>query len=299
MQRSHYAGLIAIPAISLFLLTSPAWAQNTSSSDQPVNMATLADAPAPAYSSSAQDAADTVAAPQNNAQNPPPAPTEEQRAELARQAQERVRARRAQRIAAVVQDTYGHKYEIYGGAAFLRLRPGSALQNVSETGFDAGITRYLTNKIGVTLDGRGYYGNAYVGNLAPYTGQVAPCGGTNEPACQPGIPIYEPSVSNYSFSAGPQYRFYMHQKWGLSAIALAGVTRNIFYANSQSVPGTLVNLYPDAWRLTATIGVPVDYNLGPGLSVRITPNYYLTNWGGQIQNNRGFTGGINYRFGRR
>ena len=305
MHRSLFAGRFVFPAFSLLLLVAPARAQKVISADQPLDAALSNQPYAADFSSSAQTQSAVPAAgadaqsTQDTSQNPPPAPTEEQRAQLARQAQERVRSRRAQRIAAAVQDTYGHKYEIYGGVAFLRLRPGTSLENLSETGFDAGITRYFTSKVGITADGRGYYGNAYVGNLAPYTGQTSPCGGAGQPTCVPGLPIFEPSISNYSFSAGPQYRFYMHQKWGISGIALVGVTRNIFYANSQGTPGTLVNLYPDAWRLTATIGIPIDYNLGPGLSVRITPNYYLTNWGSEIQNNRGFTAGVNYRFGRR
>jgi hypothetical protein len=296
MHRSKFTGRLWFPVISFLLSVAlaPDAARAQSASNNPESTATnchpersvaeskdvRSDCPAtilasldpPTYSfSDTQDAS----------QNPPPAPTEAQRAELARQAQARVRARRQQRIAAIVQDTYSHKYEIYGGVGFLRLRPGPYLQNVSEFGFDAGVTRYFTNKLGVTADGRGYFGSAYVGDL------------------DTGLNFFEPSVSNYSVSAGPQYRVYMRQKWSVSAVAMAGVARDVFYGNSQGLPGTLVGLYPNEWRLTATVGAPIDYNLGPGLAIRVTPNYYLTNWGGQIQNNRGFTGGINYRFGRR
>jgi hypothetical protein len=291
MHRSKFAGAFAVPVFSFLMFAATVRAQSNSYPSQSVASTSSAiDADtaalgAPAFSSSAQDQApaaqETTPAAQDNSQNPPPAPTEAQRAELARQAQARVRARRQQRIAAIVQDTYSHKYEIFGGVGYLRLRPGADLQKVSMFGFDAGVTRYLNNNLGITVDGRGYYGNAYVGNL------------------NSGINFFEPSVSSYSISGGPQYRFYMRQKWSVSGVAMVGGARDVFYGNSQGLPGTLLGLYPNQWRLTATVGAPIDYNLGPGLAFRVTPNYYLTNWGGQIQNNLGFTGGINYRFGRR
>ena len=298
MHRSQFTGLIAFPVFSFLMVTGAARGQNSqisstsstqATSSASIQIAVLAPPTLLGYSSSDQTgqagAQDTSAASQNSAQdsaqNPPPAPTEAQRAQLARQAQDRVHVRRAQRIQAVVQDTYSHKYEVFGGYTFVRMRPGPSLQNVDENGFDAGVTRYFTYRLGATAEGRGYFGNAYVGNL-----------GT-------GVTFFEPSVSNYSIAAGPQYRFYMHQRWGVSGVGEVGVARNVFYANSQSLPGSYVGLYPDQWRLTATVSVPVDYNLGPGLSIRIAPTYYLTNFGGQIQNNRGFTSGINYRFGRR
>ena len=217
----------------------------------------------------------------SSSQNPPAAPSEAQRAELAREAQSRVQARRRQRIASVIQDTYSHKYEVFGGEAFMRMRPGHYLQNFSENGFDAGVTRYFTDKVGVTVDGRGYYGTAYVGNL------------------QNQYNIYEPSVSNYSIAAGPQYRFLMRQKWGISGVAMVGIAHNVFYGSSQNFPGTLLGLYPNQWRVLLNLGAPIDYNLGPGLAIRLTPNYYMTDFGGELQHNKSITMGINYRFGRR
>ena len=278
MQRSKFAGSLIHPALSVLFFVATAGAQTAPGTPQTTTPTAPADQQAPA----APPATDTQApADASSSQNLPPAPTEAQRLELARQAQSRVRARRQQRIQAIEQDTYSHKYEAFGGYAFLRMRPGHDLQNFTETGWDAGLTRYFNNKLGATVDARGYYGTAYVGNL------------------QNIYNIYEPAVSNYSVSAGPSYRFYMKQKWSISGVAMIGIAHNLFYANSQNTPGTLVGLYPNDWRLTATVGVPIDYNLGPGLAIRLTPNYYLTNFGGEIQNNKSITAGINYRFGRR
>lgn len=205
-------------------------------------------------------------------------PNEQERIRLAREAQERVRARRAARTEATIKDTYSHRYDIYFGYTYLRIRPGHFLQHANEYGWNAGITRYFNPKLGVTADLRGYYKSVYVGNN-PYS-------------------LFQPFISNYSVMVGPQYSFRQRKNYAVSGVVLAGVTRNLFYGNSAGFPGTLVGLYPNATRFTAAAAVPVDINLGPGLAFRIAPTYDLTTWGGDIQHNLGFTLGLNYRFGR-
>jgi hypothetical protein len=205
-------------------------------------------------------------------------PNEQERIRLAREAQERVRARRAARTEATIKDTYSHRYDIYFGYTYLRIRPGHNLQHANEYGWNAGITRYFNSKLGVTADLRGYYKSVYVGNN-PYS-------------------LFQPFISNYSVMVGPQYSLRQRKNYAVSGVVLAGVTRNLFYGNSAGFPGTLVGLYPNATRFTAAAAVPVDINLGPGLAFRISPDYDLTTWGGDIQHNLGFTLGLNYRFGR-
>jgi hypothetical protein len=205
-------------------------------------------------------------------------PNEQERIRLAREAQERVRARRAARTEATIKDTYSHRYDIYFGYTYLRIRPGHFLQHANEYGWNAGITRYFNPKLGVTADLRGYYKSVYVGNN-PYA-------------------LFQPFISNYSVMVGPQYSLRQRKNYAVSGLVLAGVTRNLFYGNSAGFPGTLIGLYPNATRFTAAAVVPVDINLGPGLAFRISPTYDLTTWGGDIQHNLGFTLGLNYRFGR-
>ena len=205
-------------------------------------------------------------------------PNEQERIRLAREAQERVRARRAARTEATIKDTYSHRYDIYFGYTYLRIRPGHNLQHANEYGWNAGITRYFNPKLGITADLRGYYKSVYVGNN-PYA-------------------LFQPFISNYSVMVGPQYSLRQRKSYAVSGVVLAGVTRNLFYGNSAGFPGTLVGLYPNATRFTAAAAVPVDINLGPGLAFRIAPDYDLTTWGGDVQHNLGFTLGLNYRFGR-
>jgi hypothetical protein len=90
----------------------------------------------------------------------PPAPPANQ-GELSVQA--RIRARREQRRAQAIHDTYSHLYEAFVGGGYIRFTPGPTLQRVSMVSFDDAITRYFSEKLGVTIDGRGYFGTAYVG----------------------------------------------------------------------------------------------------------------------------------------
>lgn len=204
--------------------------------------------------------------------------TPEQRAEVLRRAQQRVRARRRLRVQQIIQDTYSHKYEFYFGGGYLRFRPGSTLQKNTEADWNAGITDYLAGKLGVTADFRGYYGTTYT-NVNPYQ-------------------VFSPSISQYTFMAGPQYRFFDGQHWAWSGEALAGVGHGNFGTGTGGLPPTLIGLYPDGNALNLTVGASVDYNLGPGLAIRLTPNYLMSRYGGEAQNNLGFNIGVVYRFGR-
>lgn len=209
-------------------------------------------------------------------QSTPPPPQD--RAQVLRQAQERVKARRRLREQQVVRDTYTHKYEAYFGGAYLRFRPGSTLQHINESGWNAGITDYRYGKIGLTADVRGYYGTTYTGPN-PYA-------------------VYQPSISQYTFLGGPTVRFFEGLHWGWTAHVLAGVGHGNFGTGTGGLPPQLVGLYTDGNSFNLDVGASVDYNLSPGLAVRLTPNYLMSRYGSSTQNNKGFTAGVVYRFGR-
>jgi hypothetical protein len=204
--------------------------------------------------------------------------TTQQRADVLREAQLRVKARRKRRTEQIIQDTYSHKYEFYSGGGYLRFRPGSTLQKNSEGGWNVGITDYLHGKLGVTADFRGYYGTTYT-YVNPYQ-------------------VFSPSISQYTFMAGPQYRFFEGQHWGWSAYVLAGVGHGNFDTGTGGLPGSYIGLYPNGNALNMTPGVLVDYNLGPGLALRLSSVYLVSHYGSEFQNNLGFNAGVVYRFGR-
>ncbi|HZD49889.1 MAG TPA: hypothetical protein VE178_14205 [Silvibacterium sp.] len=225
----------------------------------------------------AQNTADQQQAPQTTQQQSAQQ-TPAQRSEVLRQAQERVKARRRLRVEQIVQDTYTHKYEVYGGGGYLRFTPGSTLQHLNEAAWNAGFTDYFKGKIGITADFRGYYGTAFT-----YINQYQ---------------VFNPSISQYTFLAGPQVRLMEKQHWGISANALVGGGHGNFSTNTGGLPGTLIGLYPDGTTFNLSIGVPIDYNLGPTFAIRLTPNYLMTTYGSDVQNNLGWNIGVVWRFGR-
>jgi hypothetical protein len=216
--------------------------------------------------------------PEPQAQTAPENPQQNQ-IRLAQEAQARVHARREQRKQRIVQDTYSHKFEVYGGGGYTRFRPGPSLQHINESAWNGGFTDYLWGRLGLTADLRGYYGTAFI-PPNPYN-------------------IFKPSVSQYTFMAGPQYRFVRREHWGIGAQILVGAVRGNFNGDSAEFPGTLIGLWPKAYDLSFAAGVPIDYNISPGLAFRIQPGYWLTTFGSTTQvKNLGFNAGLVYRFGR-
>lgn len=217
--------------------------------------------------------------PQSQPESQQPENPEADQARLAQQAQARIRARRKQRMQQAIEDTYTHKYEIYGGGGYMRFHPGANLQHINEPAWNGGFTYYLRRKLGLTVDFRGLYGTAYVGNN-PYG-------------------LFKPAITQFTFMAGPQYRVMQRQRWAVSAQALVGATKGTFNGNSSLFPGTLLGMWSNGIDFSAGAAVPIDLNLGPGLAWRLSPNYMVTTFGGATQiKNLGFTSGLVYRFGR-
>jgi hypothetical protein len=261
MHFGKRKGYLAYPVLALAIFSASATvrAQDASTQQQ-----TQTQTPVPSDSQAQSD---------TQAQQPP-----EQRAEVLRQAQLRVRARRKLRVQQIIQDTYSHQYETYFGAGYLRFRPGSSLQKNTEADWNVGITDYLAGKLGVTADFRGYYGTTFT-NVNPFQ-------------------VFSPSISQYTFMGGPTMRFFEGQHWGWTAFVLAGVGHGNFGTGTGGLPPTLIGLYPDSTAFNISPGAAVDYNLGPGLAIRLSSSYLLSRYGGDTQNNLGFNAGLVYRFGR-
>lgn len=222
----------------------------------------------------AQDSSSSSPPPQaqGQAQQPPPAPQPQV------SVQARIRARREQRRAAAIKEVYSHLYEVYAGAGYLRFTLPSPLQRVNEYSWDAGVTRYYNERFGVTLDGRGYYGTAYVYN-----------NGSN---------VFKPAISQYAAMGGPTYRFYLQPRVSISGRVMGGFLAGNFSGDTSGVPTSLTHLYSDSYTFAIDGSIAFEYNLGPGLGLRIAPNYFASGFGSTLQNNWGFQSGIVYRFGK-
>jgi hypothetical protein len=192
--------------------------------------------------------------------------------------QARIRARRAQRRAAAIREVYSHLYEAYMGAGYLRFILPSPLQRVNEYNWDAGFTRYYRERLGVTLGARGYYGTPFVYN--------------NESN------VTKPAISQYAVMLGPSYRFLLEPRYSISGRVMGAFLMGDFSGDANGVPISITHLYPDGDTYGVDASLIFEYNLGPGLGLRVAPNYFGSGFGSSFQNNLGFTAGLVYRFGK-
>jgi hypothetical protein len=188
-------------------------------------------------------------------------------------------ANRKARIARSIAETYSHRWEIAGGGGYLRFRPGQNLQKNSEITFWMNGTYFLNQKLGITGEIRGGYGNAKVGNTI--------------------YNIPNPQISEYPYMGGATYRFFRKEKWAISGFALGGAAIGKFDSGSKGIPGANLGLWPDSpARPAFSVGGNLDLNLYPNIAFRIAPSYLGTTFGSTLQNNVGFEMGVVYRFGK-
>ncbi|MGH9605524.1 MAG: hypothetical protein ACRD3N_07470 [Terracidiphilus sp.] len=200
--------------------------------------------------------------------------------------QERIRMRRQQRREQAIHDTYGHLYEAYVGMGYLRFVPGPNRQRTTLYGWDTEFTRYYNVRLGVTADVRGYDGIAYVG-------LTCNCG------------VTRPKISQYDFMIGPAYRLMLRPKYSLAARVMGGYALGNFTGDTNgegSICGTTGTsgclLYPDGGTYAISADILGEYNVSPTLALRLSGTDHTTGFGSTMQNSRGFTGGLVYRFGK-
>ncbi len=201
-------------------------------------------------------------------------------------------ANRKARIERTIQDTYSHRYELFGGGGYLRFRSGEYLQRNNEVTWAASGTYFLNPKLGITGDARGGFGDAKVGNTI--------------------YNVANPLITEYTLMGGVTYRFYAKQKFAISGNALAGYALGNFDGGSKGVPAENLGMWATSNRPAFSVGANLDYNFYPNLAFRIGPTWVGTAFNGQnltngvpngtsngtIQSNLGFNAGIIYRFGR-
>ena len=192
--------------------------------------------------------------------------------------QARIRARREQRRAQAIHDTYDHLYEVFVGGGFLRYKPGPDLQRLNFYSWDTALTRYFGEKLGATVDGRGYYGTAYVG-LNQFS-------------------LTRPAVSEYAVMGGPTYRFFLRPKYSLSAHALGGIAMGNFSGDTNGISPQTLGLFPDGSTYAFNGAIIGETNVSENLSLRLSGEYYGTGFNSSLQNSAGFTYGFVYRFGK-
>jgi hypothetical protein len=201
-------------------------------------------------------------------------------------------ANRKQRIERTIQDTYSHRWEIFGGGGYLRFRSGEYLQRNNQVTWATSATYFLNPKLGITGDIRGSYGDAKVGNTIYNIGN--------------------PLITQYTFMGGPSYRLYTSMKFAVSINGMGGYALGNFDGGSKGIPAEKLGMWSTSNKPVISGNINVDYNLYPNIAIRVTPTYVGTFFrgndvnvngslgatNGTIQNNLGVNAGVVYRFGR-
>lgn len=201
--------------------------------------------------------------------------------------QARIRQRREQRRATAIHDTYDHPYEANVGMGYLRFTPGKALQRTTFYAWDTGLTRYFSERLGVNFDARGNYGVVYTGLQQSGGVPITNADNTRQ------------KISVYNLMIGPTYRFYMQPKYSISGRVLGGMALGDFSGNSNGEGSTTFGIWPDSTTYAMAGSIIGQYNVSPGVSIRLAGEDLATGFGSTIQNSFGFTAGFVYRFGRR
>jgi hypothetical protein len=232
------------------------------------------------YGALAQSTDSSSSAPaQEQPQAPPAAPSQQGPQTV----QARIRARREARREQAIHDAYSHLYEVFVGGGYQRFTPGPTLQRTTMYSWDVGVTRFWSEKLGLTFDARGNYGTAFT-----YLNQAS---------------ITRPAISHYDFLVGPTYRLRMRPKYSIAGSVKGGVAMSNFTSDTNG-EGSLCQqnqaclLYKDSTTYAFNASVIGEANITPNLSLRLAPEYMATGFGSTLQNDLGFTYGFVYRFGK-
>ena len=182
--------------------------------------------------------------------------------------QARIRQRREQRRATAIHDAYDHKWESYADMGYLRFTPGPSLQRVTFYAWETGLTRFSSERLGYTLDGRGYIGILYAASRPLHQGAFT-----------------RPQISMYNVLFGPVYRFYLQPKYSISGRVMGGWAYGNFSGDTNgyttSAPG--LALYPTGSTFAASASVIGEYNLTPSVAFKLAPEYFATGFGSTVQ----------------
>lgn len=175
---------------------------------------------------------------------------------------------------------YRNKFDIYGGLASSHFNAGPALiPGANLGGFDVQGTMWFGMRLGATANVRGYYGT---------TGVVPnPYG------------IRGPFIMEHLFMGGPSIRGPKNEHAALTFHALVGGSYGIFdSAIDQGLTGPNLGLFSNGVTLATAVGGSLDLNRSPRFSVRLSPDYLLTRFGGVSQNEFAISVGLLYRFSK-
>jgi hypothetical protein len=176
---------------------------------------------------------------------------------------------------------YRNKYDIYGGLAYSHFNSGPFLvAGTNLGGFDFQGTDWLKMRLGITANFRGYYG----------TQGVLPNDAN----------IHGPLVYEHLFLGGVSARGPKNEHAALTFHGLIGGSYGVFNADVPATvnPQQVLGLFSNGMALAMVAGGSLDLNRSSKLSLRLSPDYVVTRFGGQSQNEFAISVGILYRLSK-
>jgi hypothetical protein len=174
--------------------------------------------------------------------------------------------------------------EVYGGFGFTIANPETTIARQNMDGWVGSATGFPKEWFGVGVEISGQFGNI-----------PAPSG------------ITAPSLSfkEYSYMAGPQFRFLDRARVQSSVRLLVGGVFGQVNLASTTTPGSVSQLGSAGYlgfnqtKFAAMFAVPVDVAVTRLIAIRVEPGLYLTNFNQSGQGNFRISVGPVFRFGKR
>jgi hypothetical protein len=174
--------------------------------------------------------------------------------------------------------------EIYGGYGFTIANPETTIARQNMNGWVVSATGYARQWFGVGAEFSGQFGS-----IPPPSGISAP----------------DLSFKEYSYLAGPQFRFLDKARVQSSFRLLVGGVFGQVNLSSNATPAQISQLGAAGYlgfnqtKFAALFAVPVDVSVTRLLAIRVEPGLYLTNFNQSGQGNFRISVGPVFRFGKR
>jgi hypothetical protein len=174
--------------------------------------------------------------------------------------------------------------EVYGGFGFTIANPETPIARQNMDGWVGSATGYAKEWFGVGVEISGQFGS-----IPPPSGITAP----------------DLSFKEYSYMAGPQFRFLDKARVQSSFRLLVGGVFGQVNLASTTTPTAISQLGSAGYlgfnqtKFAALFAVPVDITVTRLLAIRVEPGLYLTNFNQSGQGNFRISVGPVFRFGKR
>ena len=174
--------------------------------------------------------------------------------------------------------------EIFGGYSYAKANPLVALPKQNMNGWVGSVSGYANSWFGAGVEIAGQFGT-----LPPPSGVSAP----------------NLSFKEYSYMAGPQFRFLNTRRLRSNfKVLLGGVFGQVNLASSTTADqaqalGAAGYTGFNQTKFAALFAVPVDISVNPLIGLRVEPGLYLTDFSKTKQSNFRFSVGPVFRFGGR